>query len=588
MLVFADQLGWQDPRLMLDRLAEGLRESAGMPPGIERHGTLVTALVEAGELAQGLADAAFAAQGSETRTPAERAAMVLLGRIAAAVRVSWDTGFRAIGGIASAPVAVLRRRRMPERIKAKRAEGFAHYALYPEAYREAVRTAGLAAPVRVTGIRSIGAPLAAVVADALGAPMPGTIRPVPTQHARKVVASPAFTAELLAGGAEWHALVDEGPGWSGSSFGAVADFLEDRGVPSDRIRFFPSHGGPLAKRALRRHRRRWHGAVRHTVELADLVIHRPRRPEHRLEAWVADLVGWPEGPMQDLSAGAWRALRYPDERRWPPSLGHNERRKHLVRSRGQTWLLKFAGLGRAGPQALERARALHLAGFSPEVAGLCHGFLLERWLEDGTPLPLATVDRDRLVAQLGRYLAFRASRFTTGADRGASLVRLWEMARFNLAQGLGRSFARTLDAWRPALARLERRVRPVATDNRLQAWEWLVMPDGRLLKTDAVDHHAGWDLIGCQDIGWDLVGAGVELGLDEAERRRLIAVVEQETGRSVDATLLAFLTPCYLAFQLGVATLAADIAEDQPAEAGRWRQEMGRYGAHLRAALEAA
>jgi hypothetical protein len=29
----------------------------------------------------------------------------------------------------------------------------------------------------------------------------------------------------------------------------------------------------------------------------------------------------------------------------------------------------------------------------------------------------------------------------------------------------------------------------------------------RLLKTDALDYHAGHDPIGCQDIAWDIAGA---------------------------------------------------------------------------------
>ena len=64
-------------------------------------------------------------------------------------------------------------------------------------------------------------------------------------------------------------------------------------------------------------------------------------------------------------------------------------------------------------------------------------------------------------------------------------------------------------------AGLKGAVRRVETDNRLHAWEWLHTPDGRLLKTDALDHHAGHDLIGCQDITWDIAGATVELDLSD-------------------------------------------------------------------------
>ena len=63
------------------------------------------------------------------------------------------------------------------------------------------------------------------------------------------------------------------------------------------------------------------------------------------------------------------------------------------------------------------------------------------------------------------------------------------------------------------LERLERVVRPVEIDGRLHAWSYL-RRDGHLLKTDALDHHAGHDLVGCQDIAWDIVGAKIELGPD--------------------------------------------------------------------------
>jgi len=50
----------------------------------------------------------------------------------------------------------------------------------------------------------------------------------------------------------------------------------------------------------------------------------------------------------------------------------------------------------------------------------------------------------------------------------------------------------------------------------------LLLPSGRLIKADAVDHCRGHDLVGCQDPGWDLAGAAVELSLDAGERRELL------------------------------------------------------------------
>ena len=394
-----------------------------------------------------------------------------------------------------------------------------------------------------------------------------------------------LAAALLADASARFALVDEGPGLSGSSFGAVADFLEDHGVAPDRIHFFASHRGPLAPSASRRHRQRWARAARHVVDLGDLLLRAPQRPEHRLETWVADLVGESERPLEEISGGRWRPLRYAREADWPASNLYLERRKFLLRTGGGTWLLKFAGLGREGARKLERARALHAVGFGPAIAGYRHGFLVERWIGDAPSLDQGLRERGRLVAQVGRYLGFRARHFPAGPERGTSLARLWEMARFNTGLALGEALARKLDRWAPALDRLEGRVRRVETDNRLHAWEWLLMRDGRLLKTDALDHHAGHDLVGCQDIAWDIVGAAVELGLSRPERDRLCEVVEAETGRAVDADLLALLAPCYLALQLGDRALATEIVAEWPAEVDRLRAAAGRYTRRLRRTL---
>jgi hypothetical protein len=423
---------------------------------------------------------------------------------------------------------------LPGEVRIKRPEGFALYSLYPESYLEAARTLAAARPMRVIGIRSIGAPLAALVASALGAPPPVSVRPIGDPPRRRVVINDELAAGLLAdGGSARFAVVDEGPGLSSSSFGAVADFLEDRGVAPDRIHFFASHRGPLAPSSARpRHLRRWAQASRHAVDLGHLLLHAPRRPEHRLEAWVADLVGRPESPPEEISGGRWRLLRYAREADWPASNLYLERRKFVLRAPdGGTWLLKFAGLGREGARKLERARALHTAGFVPAVAGYRHGFLVEQWLGDLPSLDRGFRDRDPLLTQVGRYLGFRARCFPAGEPgRGAPLARLWEMARFNATLALGEQSARGLDRWAPALDRLERRVRRIETDNRPHAWEWLLARDGRLLKTDALDHHAGHDLVGCQDVAWDIVGVTVELGLSPTERDRLCGTVEAETG----------------------------------------------------------
>jgi hypothetical protein len=608
MLVYGDRSRTESPREKVAGLRRSLELLGRMSPGIERHGELVATFIEAGELLQAIADAEFEARGADARSPATDAATALVMDLARAVRNSWASGFENFTPIPATTLEAVETTPLPESIRTKLGEGYAFYALYPEGYLQAAAALPKDRPTRVIGIRSIGAGLAALVAVAAGAPPPVTVRPGGHPFRRTLSLSMEFAAELTADREAQYAIVDEGPGLSGSSFGAVAEFLESRGVPAGRMRFFPSHAGDLGPQAEPRHREQWAQAARHVVDFDTLVL-RSADPRHRLEAWFGDLLGDPVAPLEEVSGGAWRAKRFASEADWPPADVSQERRKFLYRSASGTWLLRFVGLGREGMRKAGRARELAAAGFSPEVAGVRHGFLAERWY-DARPLesslfdaktegatgsagasvfrhsapaePVAPTDhrspnirgdetaagRSSFVEHLGRSLGFRARRFVAGKGYGASLTELVEMARYNSGQALGEGAAAYFDRFAADLPRLEAAVVPVETDNRLQPWEWLRMPDGRLLKTDAVDHHAAHDLVGCQDVAWDAAGAVVEFGLSDAETAALCRAVEIEAGRVVGGDLLRLLIPCYLAFQLGRCTMAADGLN--------WREEAGR------------
>lgn len=587
MLVFGDGTRTEDAREKMAGISRALRELAEMPAGIVRHAALVAAFVEAGELAQGLADAAFVARGRcDGRSLAGDAAVALLSRIAVAVRSSWDSGFTDLGAVPQAAAfRALGAAPLPEELRTKRAEGFAFYALYPEAFLAAAREARLppAPQVRVIGIRSIGAALGALVAAEAGASPTVTLRPVGHPFRRELSITAELEAELLADPTAHFAVADEGPGLSGSSFGAVADFLEDRGVAPGRIRFFPGHGGEPGPQASPRHRARWARAPRHVVAFDALTMRAPALAAHRLASWVADLTGAPDGRLEDISGGGWRPHRYAREADWPPVNPQAERRKFLLPAGGRTWLLKFAGLGREAKRKVERARVLHTAGLVPHVAGHRHGFLVEEWVGRARPLDHAGAGHADLAVQVGRYLGFRARRFPAGPEQGASLAELRRMACHNTERALGDAWGRRVERRTAGLERFEPRLRRIETDNRLHAWEWLALPDGRLVKADALDHHAAHDLVGCQDVAWDVAGAIAELAL-HTEAEALRAAVEREAGHAVEPGLVSLLMPCYLAFQLGAAVMAEAVAA--PDEAARLRAEAERYGALLRRALE--
>ena len=565
MRVYGDRYETGDPDERLADLGLLLDRCADAPPGIDRHVLLVEALIEGGQLLQGLADTDYCAAGEDRTSVPTRELGEFLHLLASAVCRSWDSGFAEVGELPLVP----RIDQLPASIELRMPEGFAFYAVYPEAYIEAARRLSLAAPARVIGIRSIGTTLAATVAAALDAAPAITVRPHGDAFARQIAISSELESELLASDAHF-VIVDEGPGLSGSSFGAVADWLQGRGVPLNRIAFLPSHDDEPGPRASEAHREQWMHVQRVAAQFTKL--------PQLLGEYASVLLGGIGRELIDISAGEWRKLSYSRQEDWPAVNPAWERCKFVGRAGGKRYLLKFAGLGRIGRDKLQMARALHSAGFVPEPLGLVHGFLIERWHEDAEPLDHGS----KPVEQIAHYVGGRAKLFPAAPTAGATLSDLLEMCRRNISLVFGERFPRTLDAWQSRLDPLSRKMIRVRSDNCLLPHEWLRLPAG-LLKADSVDHHAGHDLIGCQDMAWDVAGAIVEFELDAAESKRLIAVAEDAGGRHLDPELLDFYLIAYLAFRVGQITvsLEASTAEDLV----RLRRDQSRYRGQLQQLL---
>ena len=188
-----------------------------------------------------------------------------------------------------------------------------------------------------------------------------------------------------------------------------------------------------------------------------------------------------------------------------------ERRKFLVSVGGERFLLKFAGLGRIGEDKLAMARTLFSEGLVPEPLGLMHGFIVERWLEDAKPLGA----HEKPIAEIGRYIAARANALPASSGSGASIEDLLRMVRRNISLEFGDDRTSALAHLEYHASSLERRIVRRRTDNKLDRHEWLRTGPGLLIKTDALDHHQAHDLIGCQDVAWDVAGAIVEFDLDQ-------------------------------------------------------------------------
>ena len=246
------------------------------------------------------------------------------------------------------------------------------------------------------------------------------------------------------------ALVDEGPGWSGSSFGAASGLAGGswRRARPDPLLSQPSRGAagagtskasrPLANGASARGRFR-----------------RDRRPlsvpaEHTLATWCADLVGPPEEPLLDLSQGRWRASTTPMKRTGHPASAISSAASSCCARAAAEWLLKFVG---SGPrQGLSSSAPAGCTGPAsrPKWPGTATDFfwsagrtVRDRWMPPRTsqspPRWLATISLS--VPRISRpSRRRRLARETLGdgaVQRGA---------------GLGEPWAATLDSWRPKLA----------------------------------------------------------------------------------------------------------------------------------------
>jgi hypothetical protein len=580
MLVYGDAQRVESPREKAARVGVELERLAGVDLRVEHHALLTELLVEAGELEQGLLDHDFRSAGEDQPGPVRTVASRLTRATADALVASYRSLPMDLERIRNALEDLLSLD-LPDAVSVSVPEGFSIYGLYPETYFQAAR--GLKdAPLTVIGIRSIGTALAAGVAAAAGdGASLVSVRPVGHPFARRLAVSPELERELLGG--RRYAVVDEGPGLSGSSFGCVADWLEARGVAPEAISFFPSHRGGLGPHASERHRCRWERSRRFVTEFEEVFTD--------LERWAEDLTGPPDAPSEDLSAGRWRAKLIPDCSVWPAVDVQGERRKYLLAAGGRRWLLKFAGLGRYGREKLEMANELGRVGLIPPIAGLCHGFLVGPWLEGVRPLPLAPdVDRRALLETVARYIAFRINRFPAPLEvRGATSEKLLEMAAFNAERALGGACGEAVEEWRERLPEIVALERPVLTDNKMHAWEWLVTSLGEILKADALDHHRSNDLVGPQDPAWDLAGAAVELDLDEEDLDWLADTVARRTGTPrARPVQLGFYSFAYLAFQIGRYTLAAEAcAGSTPQEAAALRMEVERYAERLRCLVAA-
>ena len=518
-------------RAELERLVAAVLRSTGEL----RRRRALDAVIASGTLEAALADAGDAGDPAATSAAASVAALTDVLATAALGVDGNNAPLRAASArFDTSP--------MPARLVVSEPEGFAYYALHPEAYARALRRRPRATgEVLVVGIRSIGTTLSAFARAELRrhgeAVERITVRPTGHPYDRHLDLDDAQrdAVSLLASRRGEAIVVDEGPGRSGSTLLATAEALERAGLPADRIMLLCSNA-PSPALAAR------NAAVRFARFPVTVVPSDVRVPASQV----------------DLSAGAWRCLAYEPRggAYWPASFTQTERRKLLTLD-GR--LAKFEGLGRGARRAAERGEALAAAGISPAARDEADGWLSYAW--EGAPLSRTDLD-SAMIARLAEYCAMRP-RICPGAQSTAGLEPMVAKNLSLLAPG----------AAVPALA-IER---PAIVDGRMAPHEWLRRHDGHVVKTDAISHGDDHFFPGPTDIAWDLAGAIVEWELDDHAATRLVSLYRRASRDDVTPRLPAWIL-AYSTFRAAFTSVGRSMATS-PAEEARLARDLARYRA---------
>jgi hypothetical protein len=482
--------------------------------------TLLGALLQAGELECGAADSDPEAARRYELVTDQIAGALLAGVPAASINSDFhQPDFHSLlVSVRALPVF--------EQLSISIPEGFAYYALHPLAYADVIRQIPACEHLLVVGIRSIGTTLSAVAAAA--ARSRGitaeriTVRPQGHPYNRTV----EFTAEqkvavsrAMSLGATF-AVVDEGPGLSGSSFLAAAEALERTGVPAEKIVLISSHAPNVDALCAENAACRWRRFR------CIPVSNEPRRPTAAVEF---------------IGGGQWRSRTCVSESEWPAAWTSLERLKYLSSpEQGERRCFKFAGLGQYGDVVFERERKVAAAGFGLMPCEESDGFVSYPWIETR---PLASSDLSaQILARLAEYCAFRRRTF---AAELSNLDAVKKMAQHNLRE-LGFDPAGEL--------RLEH---PVIADGRMQPHEWLLSPEGKLLKADSGSHGDDHFFPGPTDIAWDLAGAIVEWRMDDRQKAEFLARYHGAAGDDVRARIDGYIK-AYTVFRLAYCLMAAN------------------------------
>jgi hypothetical protein len=490
------------------------------------------ALIRAGEIETALADAASPDEVTWTRIT-DALAGLACGR-------SDDLGHL---------LAVLEQASTTDDLRCSFPEGFSYYGLNPLDFGDIARSAlPLKQPhAAVVGVRSVGSTLAALVSVTfrmLGIQSERmTVRPQGEPYDRITTLSAqqfAWIQRMLKSGSEFF-IVDEGPGFSGSTLLSVAQALEQASVPRGLITILCSR--PINQR--------WNSGSELTNYRFFATGYGKRVPAE------AD---------RHIGGGLWRMMVYPEAAQWPPCWTDLERIKHL--SVDCSSIFKFEGFGRFGALAQSQAAILADAGFSPALLSFADGFA-QYSLVKGNPLRRQDLNHD-LISRMAKYCAFRAQHLTASPSSPQCLLN---MLQVNLEIEF---------ACKSPLRELQL-VLPVYPDSRMMPHEWIARSDGEIKKTDSVGHGEGHQIPGPVDIAWDLAGAIVEWDMSPAESEFFLQQYQRFVGDDASNRIHDYLI-LYCSYRMAHCRMGAACLRNSGDGTALW-SEYQRHSQHLRQLL---
>jgi hypothetical protein len=586
----------------LRRHLQGILESRDLSEGNLDFWRL--ALIQAGQLEQGVADACAQGEDLSLLTLAEHITDGLADRFFR----EWTMSVVSQRHDLTRSLDDLRVADALE-LQVKVPEGYEFYALFPEQYAASALEWARRhfdadwQHVVVVGIRSIGTSLSALVAAVLRGvgwtAQRVTVRPQGHPFNRELN-FPAREFER----ASFALIVDEGPGISGSSMASVAEALVNQGVAISNLVFFPGHGNEPGHAASERVREWWRRIPRFFTPIEQMTW-KGKSLQDCLLSESAILMREGAGAeheqrlmIEDITGGGWLPLHFADDKDWPPVFWPFERLKYrCVGPDGQGFLWKFSGLGAlvASPVAknsddLRRFddNTVYPVGVRtlPPLAGT-HGFQCTRWIR-GKGLRPADAE-PKILREIAAYLSRTALQPLGIEETRAAVERLSTMLVRNSREQLGDVAGGRAEA---LVARLRTAAQlytlsllPACSDGRMAPHEWLRTEAGSLVKTDHSANLVDHTLIGQQPLVWDVAGIIIEWRLGP-ELTVSFAEPLGEQGMAWDSEVLDFYIAAYAAFKMGQSILCQQIGTSDLRCQQRMEQASNYYCSKLKMVLQ--